>query len=225
MAAPLLQNFSVIHDLLNYFTAIFWFCAYVALLRKVHKEQNAYGLSFQTLFALVVVEASNVLLIVCLLLYHNKGVHFDFFTVDCSSAMISICVFVYVYRNFRSTYEKQRDTFGQKFLRLMKIPQLFPSYYVLFLYGLSFAVAMPMFLWRRSPYAPSLSEAAWKGNGRLLGGMLLSFWECFNDSVLALALLPQLFMFYNRRPRKVTSLLGTFVAFLFFARTSALMYW
>ncbi|KAL8432432.1 hypothetical protein Efla_000209 [Eimeria flavescens] len=193
--------------------------------RKVHKERNAYGLSFQTLFALVVVEASNVLLIICLLSYHSKPFHADFFLVDCSSAIISICVFVYLYRNFWPTYEKQRDTFGQKYLRLLKIPSCGPNSHVCFLYILAFIVSVFMFILRRSPYAPSVSDVTRSGNGRLAVGMLLSLWECFNDSVLALALLPQLFMFYNKRPRRVTNLLGTFVAMLFCARTLAFIYW
>lgn len=225
MAPPLLQSWSFIHDILNYSTAVFWFLAYVAILQKVHKERNAYGLSFQTLFALVVVEASNVVLIFSLLSYHNKAFHADFFLVDCTSAIISICVFVYLYRNFRSTYEWQRDTFGQKYLRLLKVPSCGPSSHACFLYILAFIVSFSMFLLRRSPHAPSISDVARYGNGRLAVGMLLSLWECFNDSVLALALLPQLFMFYNKRPRKVTNLLGTFVAMLFCARTLAFIYW
>lgn len=225
MAPPLLHSLSFIHDTLNYSTAVFWFLAYVALLQKVHKERNAYGLSFQTLFALVVVEASNVLLIISLLSYHNKAYHADFFFVDCTSALISVCVFVYIYRNFWSTYEKQRDTFGQKYLRLLKVPSCGPSSHVCFLYILAFFASFMMFLLRRSPHAPSISDVARHGDGRVVAGMLLSFWECFNDSVLALALLPQLFMFYNKRPRKVTNLLGTFVAMLFCARMLAFIYW
>lgn len=225
MAPPLLFSWSFLHDILNYATAVFWFFAYVAIIQKVHKERNAYGLSFQTLFALVVVEVSNVLLIVSLLSYHGKPFNADFFVVDCTSAIVSICVFVYLYRNFWSTYEKQRDTFGQKYLRLMKVPSCGPSSHVCFLYILSLFVSFTMFILRRSPHAPSISDVARYGHGRLALGMLLSFWECFNDSVLALALLPQLFMFYNKRPRKVTNLLGTFVAMLFCARILAFIYW
>ncbi|OEH76760.1 hypothetical protein cyc_07276 [Cyclospora cayetanensis] len=179
----------------------------------------------ETLFALVVVEASNVLLIVCLLAYHNKAVHFDFLLVDCTSAIVSICAFVYLYRNFRGTYERQRDTFGQKYLRLLRVPSCCPSSHVCFLYILAFIGAFSMFLIRRSPHAPSVSDAARYGHSRLAVGMLLSFWECYNDSILALALLPQLFMFYNKRPRRVTNLLGTFVAMLFCARVLAFIYW
>lgn len=225
MTPPLLHNWSFIHDVLNYSTAVFWFLAYAAIVQKVHKERNAYGLSFQTLFALVVVETSNVVLITSLLAYHTKPFHADFFLVDCTSAMISICVFVYLCRNFWSTYEKQRDTFGQKYLRLLKIPSCGPAGHVCFLYILAFVVSFSMFLLRRSPHAPSISDLTRYGNGRLAIGMLLSLWECFNDSVLALALLPQLFMFYNKRPRKVTNLLGTFVAMLFCARMLAFIYW
>lgn len=225
MTAPVLHSWSFIHDILNYSTAVFWFLAYGAILQKVHKERNAYGLSFQTLFALVVVEASNVLLIVSLLSYHRKGFNADFFLVDCTSALISICVFAYLYRNFWSTYEKQRDTFGQKYLRLLKFPSCGSSSHVCFLYILAFVVSFSMFLLRRSPHAPSFGDVARYGNSRMYVGMLLSLWECFNDSVLALALLPQLFMFYNKRPRRVTNLLGTFVALLFCARILAFIYW
>lgn len=223
---PLLQSWSFLHDILNYSTAIFWLLAYVAVLQKVHKERNACGLSFQTLFALVLVEVSNVLLILSLLSYHNKPLNADFFLVDCTSAVISICAFVYLFRNFRQTYEKQRDTFGQKYLRLLKVPTACgPHTHLCFLYILSFILSFTMFILRRSPHAPSIGDVARYGNGRLVTGMLLSFWECFNDSVLALALLPQLQMFYSRRPRKVTNLLGTFVAMLFCARTLAFIYW
>ncbi|CDJ52016.1 hypothetical protein, conserved [Eimeria brunetti] len=224
---PLLHGWTFLHDILNYSTAIFWLLAYVAVLQKVHKEKSACGLSFQTLFALVLVEVSNVLLIVSLLSYHSKPFNMDFFLVDCTSAAISILAFVYLYRNYRHSYEKQRDSFGHKYMRLLRLPASWcgPYSHLFFLYFLSLFLSFTMFLLRRSPHAPALAQVARYGNGRLALGLFLSLWECFNDSVLALALLPQLQMFYSRRPRKVNSLLGTFVAMLFCARTLAFVYW
>lgn len=222
---PLLYHLSFLHDFLNYCTALLWFLAYVALMLKVHRERNAYGLSFQSLFALVWVEISNVLLIVCLLGYHRRPLHLEFFVVDCSSALVSLMVFLYIYKYFSSTYESQRDNFGKKFCRLFCIKPCVEKYHFLFLYLVAFVISCPMFLLRRSKYAAPLTKVAVSGNFRMIASAGLSFWECFNDSVLALALVPQLFMFYNKRPRKVTNLLGTFVALLFFARICAFMYW
>ncbi|CDJ39349.1 hypothetical protein, conserved [Eimeria tenella] len=224
--APALQRWSVVHDALNYSTAVFWLLAYGAVLQKVHRERSACGLSFQTLFALVVVEVSNVLLILSLLAFHGKPFHLDFFLVDCTSALVSIWAFVHLFRNFRASYEKQRDSFGQKYLRLLRLPSCGASGHLFFLYLLSFVLSFSMFLLRRSPHAPSLGEVARSSSSsRLAVGLLLSLWECFNDSVLALALLPQLQMFYSKRPRKVSNLLGTFVAMLFCARVLAFLYW
>ncbi|PFH35303.1 hypothetical protein BESB_061900 [Besnoitia besnoiti] len=218
---PILYHLSFFHDLLNYCTAVLWLFAYVALMMKVHRERNAYGLSFQSLFALVWVEVSNVLLIISLLLYHDKAVHMEFFVVDCSSALVSLGVFLYINRYFSSTYESQRDNFGKRFCRGL----CGDRYGWAFLYLVAFALSCPMFLLRRSKYATPLTTLASRGSFRALLATLLSFWECYNDSVLALALVPQLFMFYNKRPRKVTNLLGTFVALLFFARVFAFLYW
>ncbi|EPR62096.1 hypothetical protein TGME49_224800 [Toxoplasma gondii ME49] len=222
---PFLYHLSFLHDLLNYATALLWLLAYVALMLKVQRERNAYGLSFQSLFALVWVEVSNVLLILCLLVYHNKPIHAEFFIVDCSSALISLAAFVYINRYFSSTYESQRDNFGKRFCRMLCGKFCVEKFSWLFLYFVAFVISCPMFLLRRSKYAAPLSVIASNGSLRLIALTFLSFWECFNDSVLALALVPQLFMFYNKRPRKVTNLLGTFVALLFFARICAFLYW
>eukprot|EP00922_Rhytidocystis_sp_ex-Travisia-forbesii_P005269 GHVS01007683.1.p1 GENE.GHVS01007683.1~~GHVS01007683.1.p1 ORF type:complete len:343 (+),score=47.29 GHVS01007683.1:228-1256(+) len=213
--APPLAGYDIIHDLLNYGTAFWWFIAYAALLQKLRRERSALGLSLQTLFALVFVEVNNVILIVSLAVYLGKPVfQLDFWIVDCTTAMMSAYTFAYVYRNFFASYEKQKDTFGRKLCSVFCCFQtLTEHYYGLFLYVLSALIALPIFLFRHA--APSSSSTS----------SILSFWECFDDSVLSIALLPQLFMFYNKRPRKVNALLGRFVVCLLLARALAFAYW
>eukprot|EP00922_Rhytidocystis_sp_ex-Travisia-forbesii_P066104 GHVS01098169.1.p1 GENE.GHVS01098169.1~~GHVS01098169.1.p1 ORF type:complete len:285 (+),score=18.92 GHVS01098169.1:293-1147(+) len=215
-SAPLLADYDVIHDLLNYGTAFWWFVAYASLLQKLKRERSSLGLSLQTLLALVFVEVNNVVLIVCLAVYLGKPVfHLDFWIVDCTTALMSAYTFIYVYRSFYASYEKQKDTFGKKIFGLFCCFQVFTDkYYGLFIYFLSALIALPIFLCRHSL---SMTSS--------LGASLLSYWECFDDSVLALALLPQLFMFYNKRPRKVNALLGRFVVCLLLARVLAFAYW
>ncbi|CDJ69582.1 hypothetical protein, conserved [Eimeria necatrix] len=224
---PPLQRWAVLHDALNYSTAVFWLLAYGAVLQKVQRERSACGVSFQTLFALVVVEVSNVLLILSLLAFHGKPFHLDFFLVDCTSAAVSIWAFVHLFRNFRTSYEQQRDSFGLKYLRLLRLRCCCAAGHLCCLYLLSFLLSFSMFLLRRSPHAALArsSSSSSSSSSRVALGLLLSLWECFNDSVLALALLPQLQMFYSKRPRKVSHLLGTFVAMLFCARVLAFLYW
>eukprot|EP00922_Rhytidocystis_sp_ex-Travisia-forbesii_P005268 GHVS01007682.1.p1 GENE.GHVS01007682.1~~GHVS01007682.1.p1 ORF type:complete len:357 (+),score=55.77 GHVS01007682.1:243-1313(+) len=213
--APPLAGYDIIHDLLNYGTAFWWFIAYAALLQKLRRERSALGLSLQTLFALVFVEVNNVILIVSLAVYLGKPVfQLDFWIVDCTTAIMSAYTFAYVYRNFFASYEKQKDTFGRKLCSVFCCFQtLTEHYYGLFLYVLSALIALPIFLFRHT--APSSSSTS----------SILSFWECFDDSVLSIALLPQLFMFYNKRPRKVNALLGRFVVCLLLARALAFAYW
>lgn len=226
MSQPFLYRYDYIHEILNYGTAFWWFLAYLLLLHKLRKERSALGLSLQTLISLVIVEIGNVFLILTLSAYLRKrSLSLDFYLVDCSTAFISTFAFFYVVRNFYPSYEVQKDTFGKKFFSLCCTRKISDNFYFLFLYFLALLVAFPTFVIRRQINTPSTSGTLSLLFSSSLHSSLISFWECYNDSVLALALLPQLFMFYNKRPRTVSALLGNFVICLLIARILALAYW
>jgi len=217
-AEPLLSDFAFLHDLLNYATAASWFCGYVALLQKLRRDRSALGLSLQTLTALVISELNTLLII--LFVYISKGIHFgvDFILCDVATVVVSGWTLLTIHRKFFNSYEEDRDTFGKKFCPCSSSkgrsqygvsPGLISRrVHWLFLYLLAACFAVPLFVFRRQSLPP-----------------LLSFFECFDDMLLALALLPQLSMFYGKRPRRVSHLLGRFVVFLLLARVCSLFYW
>eukprot|EP00386_Alphamonas_edax_P006332 GDKI01020531.1.p1 GENE.GDKI01020531.1~~GDKI01020531.1.p1 ORF type:complete len:282 (+),score=60.48 GDKI01020531.1:174-1019(+) len=197
-----------IHDIFNYATAFMWFCGYAAVLLKLRADKSALGLSQQTLLALFLSELNNVVLQVYLSAKYRFPLGLSFYFCDLITTLASLACFMYVRHRFANSYEKDRDTFGLRFLSPFLGTAAANKFYWVVLYLIAFAVALPLYVFRRSPL-----------------GFFWSMYECFDDALLAVALIPQLFMFYNKRPRKVSSLMGRFVVCLFFARCFALTYW
>eukprot|EP01071_Lankesteria_metandrocarpae_P005140 Lankesteria_metandrocarpae@DN3878_c0_g1_i2.p1 len=220
---------NVFHESLNASTSFFWLVAYAALLQKLRKERSARGVSFQTLFALMLTEVSNVGIMVVLSSQYDVSVSPFHMVCDGISALFSALTYWRVSRSFGSSYEEEKDTFGLLCCPCVKrgvavdtenstkprqyggsasVKVLGFRLHWVTLYVLSGALATMLHFMRR----------------KWLPGWL-SLWECFTDSVTALALLPQLHQFYNRRPRKISNLLARFILFLLLARISSLLYW
>eukprot|EP00918_Siedleckia_nematoides_P036133 GHVU01078548.1.p1 GENE.GHVU01078548.1~~GHVU01078548.1.p1 ORF type:complete len:306 (-),score=33.56 GHVU01078548.1:468-1385(-) len=207
----LLQKYDIFHEGLNYLTAVLWLSSYAALLMKLKRDRSALGLSLQTLLALALSEVNNVF--ISLVLYNLAGtpIGYDFFLCDLMTLFLSVSVLIAVFRRFRNSYEEDKDAFGASLFNISSSRS--SAFYRnrvhwLALYLIAFVLAVPLHALRRT----ALPSA-------------LSFWECFDEILLAIALLPQLYMFYSRRPRKVTHFLGTFVVFMLLARISSFCYW
>lgn len=224
---PIFHNFASLLDVLNFATAVSWFFAYLSLFFKLKREKNIIGLSLQTLSILVVAEFNHVLITIILSSHYHVKLGLDFYICDCSTALLSLATFTYIYTNFYETYEKNRDTFGLNITNLIvcwvsgtngndaydnkkhnKIHPASQNLFWLTIYVLNLFLGTIIYLFRKSSSPP-----------------LISFWESYMDSLLSLALLPQIYMFYNKKPRKVSSLLAHFVAFILLARVLMLFYW
>ncbi|KAJ1607465.1 hypothetical protein OJ253_2345 [Cryptosporidium canis] len=223
---PILHNFASFLDVINFGTALSWFLAYLTLFFKLKREKNIIGLSLQTLLILVVAECNHVLITIMLSSHYNVKLGLDFYICDCSTALLSLATFTYIYSRFYETYERNRDTFGLNVANITvswvsktfgndiynsKCNKLHPTSQKIFwltIYVINLFLGSLIFIFRKST-SPSL----------------ISFWESYMDSLLSLALLPQIYMFYNKKPRKVSSLLAHFVAFILLARLLMLLYW
>lgn len=227
MQEPIFHNFAFLLDLLNLATAASWFSAYLALFFKLKREKNVVGLSLQTLLILVVAECNHVLITIILSSHYNVKLELDFYLCDCLTAILSLTTFAYIYSNFYETYENNRDTFGLNITNFIicSVSKAFGSNHFnqkksnkyhptsqnifwLTVYIINFLLGSAIYFFRRSSSPP-----------------IISFWESYMDSLLSLALLPQIYMFYNKKPRRVSSLLAHFVAFILLARIFMLLYW
>ncbi|OII74869.1 uncharacterized protein cubi_03001 [Cryptosporidium ubiquitum] len=224
---PIFYNFAFLLDLLNFATAVSWFFAYLALFFKLKREKNVVGLSLQTLLILVVAECNHVIITVILSSHYHVKLELDFYLCDCLTALLSVTTFIYIYNNFYETYENNRDTFGLNVTNFVicwiskvsgsanfnekKINRFHPTsqnFFWLTIYIMNFFLGSMIFFLRKSSSPP-----------------IISFWESYMDSLLSLALLPQIYMFYNKKPRRVSSPLAHFVAFILLARIFMLFYW
>lgn len=194
----------------NYAAALSWFTAYLVLMRQVAKEKSILGISLQCLTALVVAEINSLLVTVTMSLYQGHTLGSDVILCGLVTTLTSIGALYVTASRMSNTYEEQCDSFG-RFMCPIKtgIKRVDRRIHWLSLYVLCFAAAVPMALVRRRDVLPPA----------------LSFWECFDDMLLALALVPQLAMFYSKRPRRISTPLGLFVVFLLGARVSTLLYW
>ncbi|KAF8821828.1 hypothetical protein IE077_001500 [Cardiosporidium cionae] len=200
-----LSHIIFVHSMLSYASAFLWIIAYVALYQKLYQEKSAAGISLQSLIAFCFVELSEVFL----LFINSKYIRFSFgYCISvCSAAFVSSAALIHTYRNFISSYDWKKDGFGRRFSTLV-FPAFLKRFYWLFLYLLAFALSIPFTVYRRADIP-----------------IVLSFLECFNDSIIAIALLPQLHMFYSSNHRAIKGLLGRFVICLLLARIFSFVYW
>lgn len=216
-SAPL-ENFDAIHELLNLVIALFWLLAYASLLQKLRQEKTAIGLSFQTLFALVFTNINKLLLSVLSYAEFSTQLRSAQLISRFTTCMLSIITYAAVVRKFGISYEFDRDSFGVHPLNIFCLLRkratksrasffgIRKHWITLYIYA---AVFGGLLQYLRRQELPK-----WFG-----------FWECTVDMVTALALLPQLHMFWTKRNRPVNALLGRFVVFMLLAKMTSLFYW
>lgn len=204
MEAPL-QNLDVIHEVLN--------------IAKLRQDRSAAGLSLQTLLALFLTEFNNLIAII---LAHSEF-SLEFRTcrilINCLTCVLSLFAYVTVVKKYQASYEYDRDSFGAHPLNIVCLKRrrtprkqdvcglgVRLHWLTLYAYAISFGAILQRF---RRHALPS-----WFG-----------FWECSIDMLMALALIPQLHMFWSSRSRRVSGLLGRFVVCLLLAKIASLIYW
>lgn len=197
-----------IHESLNFGTAGAWTLAYIVILWKVRKTNSAEGISLQTLMSLFFCEANNVLIQMIVAYRYSFSLSWAFWLCDIPTVLIAFSSWWYIRTNHQLTYERNRDCFGLKFMKYVLPDELANKYQKFFLYFIALILAVPLYIFRSSRLP-----------------FLISMLECFDDVLLAISLLPQLFMFYRRTPRRVSAPLANFVFLMFIARVCAFTYW
>ncbi|KAH8741098.1 hypothetical protein FG386_001650 [Cryptosporidium ryanae] len=224
---PLFWNISYFLDIVNIATAVSWFFAYLTLLIKIRRNNNVIGLSLQTLVILVIAECNHVMITLALSFYFGATLGIDFYLCDCTTAILSVTTLICILKNYSELYERERDNFGANIanyaLRLLSISEyktvskkceheyfnpLAVKYCWLSIYLVNIFISIAIFAFRKSNLPT-----------------FISFWESYMDGLSSIALLPQLHMFFNKRPRKVPPILIQFVSFILLARLLMLLYW
>ena len=184
------------------------FLSFVALYFQVKNRKSAMGVSLQTVGA---VTGARVLH----LLSHPLGLHFNPDTLpfalsvimDYANAILGVFVLLYIIRNFRSTYESEKDSFSQKFLiKLGFDRKLVYKLRYGFVYLMAGILGIIWYFVRRSNQS-----------------FLTSFFCCFYEALCAVALLPQMWMF--QQDRIVSPQLANFVALTAANRFFTLVFW
>lgn len=229
-----LSKYVWVHDACSWLHALMCITCYGVLTYKVYSDRSALGISLQTLCALCFSEFCGALLNIWFSIY--TGIMLDWsFQVDILSTMLSVLCLYTVWSKFPNTIEDQYDTFGLNIL--VRILSLFgsssvdkeaiksgeragkirptgvvgsfsSSLYWLVLYILAIPLSIVFLMFRTK---------------RRLG--LITSLLAYDDAIRALALLPQLYMFHIKSPRKVSEHLALFMMFEFSLKILALIYW
>ncbi|CUV07147.1 unnamed protein product [Cryptosporidium hominis] len=229
-----LNKYVWVHDACSWFHALMCITCYGVITFKVYSDRSALGISMQTLCALCFSEFCGALLNVWFSLY--TGITLDWsFQIDIISTFLSVLCLYTVWKKFSNSIEDQYDTFGLNILvRILSIMgsksvdkdamrngeragKIKPtgiaglisgSLYWLVLYILAIPLSFIFLMFRTR---------------RRLG--LITSLLAYDDAVRALALVPQLYMFHIKSPRKVSEHLALFVVFEFILKVLALFYW
>ncbi|KAK6588208.1 hypothetical protein RS030_6909 [Cryptosporidium xiaoi] len=229
-----LNKFVWVHDACSWLHAFMCITCYGVLTYKVYNDRSALGISLQTLCALCFSEFCGALLNIWFSMY--TGIMLDWsFQVDILSTVLSVLCLYTVWSKFSNTIEDQYDTFGLNILvrvlllfgsnsidkeaikngeRAGKIRPTgligsFSNYsYWLVLYILAIPLSIVFLMFRTK---------------RRLG--IITSLLAYDDAIRALALLPQLYMFHIKSPRKVSEHLALFTMFEFSLKILALVYW
>jgi len=97
---PVLHDFVIFHDALNYATAASWLCGYIALLQKLRRDRSAIGLSMQTLTALVISECNTLIIILLFYLLNHIEFGIGFVLCDVATVVISAWTLLIIHRKF-----------------------------------------------------------------------------------------------------------------------------
>lgn len=229
-----LNKYVWVHDACSWFHALMCITCYGVITYKVYSDRSALGISMQTLCALCFSEFCGALLNVWFSLY--TGIMLDWsFQIDIISTFLSVLCLYTVWRKFSNSIEDQYDTFGLNILvRILSVigsnsvdkdairsgeragkikptgiaGSISGSLYWLVLYILAIPLSIIFLMFR---------------SRRRLG--LITSLLAYDDAVRALALVPQLYMFHIKSPRKVSEHLALFVIFEFILKVLALFYW
>eukprot|EP01054_Gregarina_sp_Poly1_P009367 Gregarina_sp_Poly_1__9366@NODE_583_length_7383_cov_511_461318_g452_i0_p2_GENE_NODE_583_length_7383_cov_511_461318_g452_i0NODE_583_length_7383_cov_511_461318_g452_i0_p2_ORF_typecomplete_len295_score36_22ER_lumen_recept/PF00810_18/3_8e11PQloop/PF04193_14/0_019PQloop/PF04193_14/21Flu_M2/PF00599_17/11Flu_M2/PF00599_17/12Ceramidase/PF05875_12/62Ceramidase/PF05875_12/0_13DUF2921/PF11145_8/5_7e02DUF2921/PF11145_8/0_063DUF3955/PF13127_6/2_5e03DUF3955/PF13127_6/1_2DUF3955/PF13127_6/1_4e03_NODE_583_length len=231
---------SILHEILPVLATILWLIAYAALLQKLRRERSAQGLSLQSLFALLVAETLTFAALICLLCgaFHDS-VSLPLFCCQGVNCFLVLTTFSLAARNFSASYQAADDDFGRVSCLLIKSSTS----------GDSVSTTKPMIQSRTKPPSRLLGTAmAMRGvfswhwlflyvisgaaavvieicRARRSLPLWLSFLESFAGAVMALALLPQVRMFYKAGRQRIAASLGRFVVAMLLARIVSLTYW
>ncbi|KAH8739234.1 protein with signal peptide and 6 transmembrane domains [Cryptosporidium ryanae] len=229
-----LNKFVWVHDACSWLHAFMCITCYGVLTYKVYNDRSALGISLQTLCALCFSEFCGALLNIWFSIY--TGIMLDWsFQIDILSTVLSVLCLYTVWSRFSNTIEDQYDTFGLNIL--VRVLMLFGSnsidkeaikngeragkvrptgligsfssslyWLVLYILAIPLSIIFLMFRTRRR------------------FGIITSL-LAYDDAIRALALLPQLYMFHIKSPRKVSEHLALFMMFEFSLKILALVYW
>ncbi len=183
-------------------------CAFIALFMQVRHRKSAVGISLQTLGALVAARVIH-------LLSHPLNVHFQpkefedglFSLLDFVNAGFGCFVLYFILSKYMNTYESEKDSFSQNFfLRAGLNKNLVYKLRYAFVYIIAAVFGFVWYLIRRSPQP-----------------FYISYFCCYYEALLAVSLLPQLWMF--QQDRVVSPQLANFVALLAVSRLCTLIFW
>ncbi|KAJ1613497.1 signal peptide-containing protein [Cryptosporidium canis] len=229
-----LNRYVWVHDACSWLHALMCITCYGVITIKVYSDKSALGISMQTLCALCFSEFCGALLNVWFSLY--TGIMLDWsFQIDVISTFLSVLCLYTVWRKFSNSIEDQYDTFGLNILvRILSIlgsnsvdkdaikngeraGKIKPT-------GITGAVSGSLYWLVLYILAVPLSLIFLMFRSRRRLGLITSL-LAYDDAVRALALVPQLYMFHIKSPRKVSEHLALFVVFEFILKILALFYW
>ncbi|EEA06982.1 uncharacterized protein CMU_033670 [Cryptosporidium muris RN66] len=223
-----------LHDSCSWFHALMCILCYGVLTYKVYRDRSALGISLQTLWALCFSELCGALLNIWFCLHTGASLDWSF-QVDLISTVLSVLCWYTVWKKFSNTIEDQYDTFGLNILvRILSLigsnsvdstalksgtraGQIRPTGWAGRISGTIYWLVLYIFA-----IPLSMLFLAFRSRRRL--GFVTSL-LAYDDAVRALALVPQLYMFHIKNPRKVSEHLALFVIFEFILKLLALFYW
>ncbi|KAF4674806.1 hypothetical protein FOL47_008684 [Perkinsus chesapeaki] len=181
--------------------------SFIAVYHQVKKSHSASGLSFQTLGCVAVARCLH-------LLSHPLGLHFRptvipfwvYGLMDILNAAFGTYMLVYTTTRYKTSYEAQKDNFGQAFFQRMGVPVTTPLTRYGFIYLFTAVLAFLWYLVRRSH-----------------SSFYVSYFCCFYEVLCAVALFPQLWMF--QQDKVVSAPLANFVVLTAVNRACTLIFW
>eukprot|EP00927_Polykrikos_kofoidii_P070537 TRINITY_DN6693_c0_g1_i1.p1 TRINITY_DN6693_c0_g1~~TRINITY_DN6693_c0_g1_i1.p1 ORF type:complete len:265 (+),score=27.49 TRINITY_DN6693_c0_g1_i1:142-936(+) len=186
---------------------------FASVLLKLMRDRNAVGLSLQTLVAVVTARTMHTT-------SHLFGLHYRpsvvptalYVMFDLINAAIGIAAIVAFMTQFMTTYEREKDNFGiHLFQRFNLLPKKGPFSEgplpaSMFMYSVVTVLAFGWYYVRGSRMS-----------------FLSSYFCCFYEVLLAVALFPQLWMFHQ--DKRVSPLLANFVVLTAMTRGFTLAFW
>ncbi|KAH0483486.1 MAG: hypothetical protein KVP17_004136 [Porospora cf. gigantea B] len=231
---PLLSELRWVPELLSLVHAFMSCCFYGLLMAKVRLDRTVFGISIQTILAMTVTEVMMATLNAYFLIRYRRHSQ-SFLLIDLPSVALAVCALWSVLSHRRS-YEEQYDTWGLNVLNYVlyflgdpavdldecrkaahmghvrprgPVGRYLLQCYWLVLYVAVLPLATAFFLVRTYLRSASFDEAV----------------VSYTDALRAVALMPQVYMFFAKKGRRLSEQLGLMVFFEFLNRWVALLYW